>query len=65
MFAIIDTDKCSLEACGGWKCQAKSTCPTKAIVQLESGESPIMDSGRCTGCRKCLTSCPMRAIKLV
>jgi len=65
MFAIIEEEKCSLLACGGRVCQAKGKCPTKALWQPEPGESPFMDSGRCTGCRKCLQACPMRAIKMV
>ncbi len=65
MFAIIEEEKCSLTVCGGRSCQAKGLCPTKALWQPEPGEVPFMDAGRCTGCRKCLAACPMRAIRMV
>ena len=65
MYALIDMGKCDLTVCDGRKCLAKAKCPTKAIWQPEPGEPPFMDAGRCTGCRKCLPACPLRAIKMV
>lgn len=62
---LIDVAKCRPSACDGELCQARGECPTKAIWQPEPGEVPFLDVGRCTACGKCLTACPLRAIRKV
>ena len=47
-------------ACG--KCQARDVCRTKAILQIDRGEPPFIDSSRCYGCRACIPVCPAGAI---
>ena len=44
------------------RCTARRVCRTKAIVQLDPGEPPIIDPSRCFGCMNCLQQCPAGAI---
>jgi MinD superfamily P-loop ATPase len=44
------------------KCQARSVCPSKAILQIDPGEPPFIDPNRCYGCRACVPMCPNGAI---
>ena len=44
------------------KCQARSVCRTKAILQIDPGEPPFIDPSRCYGCRACIPVCPAGAI---
>jgi MinD superfamily P-loop ATPase len=44
------------------KCVAREVCRTKAILQLDRGEPPFIDSSRCYGCRACIPACPNGAI---
>ncbi|MDP2659434.1 MAG: 4Fe-4S binding protein [Dehalococcoidia bacterium] len=65
MYPVIDMEKCDRTACDSRKCRARAKCPTKAIWQPDPGDQPYLDVGRCTGCRKCLPACPVRAIMMV
>jgi len=44
------------------KCAARRVCKSKAIVQLDPGEAPMIDAARCFGCQVCVDACPARAI---
>jgi len=50
--------KCIL--CGA-RCQ--SVCPKNAITMTEQGE-PVIDTAKCTGCRKCSKICPSQALEI-
>jgi MinD superfamily P-loop ATPase len=54
----VDDDKC--EACR--RCLARAVCKSKAILQLDPGESPFIDSSRCYACYVCIPACPNGAI---
>ena len=47
-------------ACGA-RCEA--ACPVDAIVMNDKGE-PIIDTTQCTGCRKCVKTCPAEALEI-
>ena len=44
------------------RCVARQSCKTKALVQLDPGESPVVDAARCYGCHTCVPACPAGAI---
>jgi MinD superfamily P-loop ATPase len=44
------------------KCVARQVCRTKAILQIDPGEPPYIDSHRCYGCHLCIPACPHGAI---
>ena len=44
------------------KCVARGSCKTKALVQVDPGEAPLVDGARCYGCYKCAPACPYGAI---
>ena len=46
------------------KCLARKVCRTKAILQLDPGESPFIDASLCYGCLACIPACPHNAIVL-
>jgi electron transfer flavoprotein alpha subunit len=48
-------------ACGA-RCQI--SCPADAIEMNEKGE-PVIDPGKCIGCRKCVKVCPAEALEMV
>lgn len=54
----IDDEKCA--ACR--RCLARSVCRSKAILQLDPGEPPFIDSSRCYACYACISACPHGAI---
>jgi len=62
--ALIHPDLCQPEQCERGRCIARRECPTKAIIQLDPGEAPQVDSALCRGCSDCLSVCPARAITL-
>jgi electron transfer flavoprotein alpha subunit len=47
-------------ACGA-RCEA--ACPVDAIRMNDKGE-PIIDTAKCTGCRKCIKICPAEALEI-
>ena len=47
-------------ACGA-RCQ--SSCPVNCIEMTDSGE-PIIETGKCIGCQKCVKICPAAAIEM-
>ena len=57
---IVLDDRC--KSCR--RCVAQSVCKTKAIIQIDPGEPPMIDPGRCFGCLKCIPECPGEAIVL-
>jgi Fe-S-cluster-containing hydrogenase component 2 len=46
------------------KCAARAVCRSKALVQLDRGDSPFVDASRCYGCDLCVPACPFGAIQL-
>lgn len=58
--SIPQIDDALCRACR--KCEARSVCRSKAIVQIDPGESPVIDPSKCYGCNVCLTACPFGAI---
>lgn len=44
-------------------CQARSACKTRAIVQYERGDLPIIEQSRCLGCLACIPACPHDAVR--
>lgn len=53
------------ELCQGCaKCAARAVCKTKALVQVDPGEAPLVDGARCYGCYKCVPACPYGAITI-
>jgi MinD superfamily P-loop ATPase len=57
---LVQDDRCA----GCRRCVARGVCRTKAIVQLDPGEPPMIDASRCYGCLVCITECPRGAISL-
>ena len=58
--AIPRIDDAACRACR--KCVARSVCRSKAILQVDPGEPPVIDPSKCYGCNACLTACPFDAI---
>ncbi len=58
--ATISIDDESCRACR--KCVARKVCNVKAIVQMDPGEVPWIDTSRCFDCRLCIPACPFGAI---
>ncbi len=54
----IDPDLC--QECE--RCAAAKACRTKAIVQIDPGETPYLESDRCRDCWVCIPACPHGAI---
>jgi Fe-S-cluster-containing hydrogenase component 2 len=54
----IDPQHC--QACR--RCQARASCRIKAIVQLEPGDLPYIETQRCMACQTCVSACPFGAI---
>ena len=54
----IDSAYC--QACE--PCQAKLVCKTRAIVQLDPGDTPYIEYSRCSGCAQCVLACVYVAI---
>ncbi|MCK4726927.1 MAG: 4Fe-4S binding protein [Anaerolineales bacterium] len=46
-------------------CEARSSCNTRAIVQIDDDEPPYIDISRCNSCGQCVLSCPHNAIIMV
>jgi MinD superfamily P-loop ATPase len=44
------------------KCVARQVCRTKALLQIDPGEAPMVDGSICYGCHKCVAACPVGAI---
>lgn len=44
------------------RCVARRVCRTKALVQVDSGEAPVVNGATCYGCYKCVPACPFGAI---
>ena len=58
--AVINPAKCKICSL----CFAGEACPAKAIEQEEPGE-PFYVNAFCQGCRKCIVTCPNKAIKII
>jgi len=57
-FLLIDPRLC--QACAA--CDAKAVCRMRAVVQLERGDLPVIESSRCRGCMICVPACPHGAV---
>jgi Fe-S-cluster-containing hydrogenase component 2 len=44
------------------KCLARQFCRTKALLQVDPAEAPVVDAANCYGCHKCVPACPFGAI---
>lgn len=43
-------------------CSARLVCKPRAIMQIERGVLPAVDSSRCLGCKACVLACPHGAL---
>ncbi len=57
----INWDVC--QACT--PCLARQVCKPHALLQIDLGEPPYIDYGRCTNCAQCVQACCCGAIILV
>jgi MinD superfamily P-loop ATPase len=55
----IDFDLC--QACQ--PCQASRACRLQAIVQVDPGEPPYLETDRCRDCRVCIPACQFGAVR--
>jgi len=46
------------------KCLARAVCRSKALLQIDLGDAPVVDVSRCYGCAACVLACPIGALKL-
>ena len=53
-------DEALCQACR--PCPARKVCRVKAIVAIDPGEAPFVDSSLCYGCLICLPACPFDAV---
>ena len=60
--SVPQIDDAGCRACR--KCVARDVCRSKAILQIDPGEPPVIDPSKCYGCNVCLTACPFAAIVL-
>ena len=56
----IDDELC--RACS--RCLAAKACKVRAIVRLDPGDSPFLDTSRCYECRLCILACPFDAVRV-
>jgi MinD superfamily P-loop ATPase len=56
----VDFERC--QGCG--HCQARPICRTRAIVQPDRGDAPLIEVDRCMGCLVCVPACPHEAIRV-
>ena len=61
MRPILYVDLQACHTCS--KCQARLACKTRAIVQIERGDLPVIDAERCLGCQTCVPACPFGAVR--
>ncbi|MBN2548691.1 MAG: hypothetical protein JXB15_06020 [Anaerolineales bacterium] len=45
-------------------CEARLACKTRAIIQIDPGDPPYIELGRCTGCADCVAACNFNAIRM-
>ena len=57
---FIDWDRC--QACD--PCEARLVCNTRSIVQIDPGEPPYIEMGRCNQCGVCVEACCCEAITI-
>jgi ferredoxin len=61
--AVIDYNICDFKNCKEGVCLAAADCEKKVLKQEEPFETPYIDASLCSGCNKCISSCPSGAIK--
>ena len=44
------------------RCVTRRVCKSKAIVQIDPSEAPMINAARCFGCQVCVDACPAHAI---
>ena len=65
--AQVDFTVCNPENCGNKSgvCEAAHVCSHKLLIQEEPDEAPFVLSQKlCSGCGKCVLSCPLGAIEI-
>lgn len=63
MRPILYVEPALCQACTS--CSARLACKPRAIMQIERGELPAVDSSRCLGCKACMLACPHGAVRTV
>ncbi|MBE0429769.1 MAG: 4Fe-4S binding protein [Thermoleophilia bacterium] len=58
--AVVSTYQCT----GHDRCPARKNCPTRALTQMDPGETAVVNQSLCRGCGDCVKACPERAIIL-
>lgn len=61
--AAIDYNLCDFKQCQDGSCRAIADCEKKVLKQEEPFEPPYIVTSMCSGCNKCIPSCPSEAIK--
>lgn len=62
--AVINKDRCDRSPF----CPVKRICPVEAVTQnvkFFKGDTPVVDHEKCIGCGKCISVCPMKAVRMV
>lgn len=62
MYRTLRIDHESCLTCDA--CFARKACNTRAIVQFERGDLPVIEASRCHGCMACVPACPAGAVVL-
>jgi Fe-S-cluster-containing hydrogenase component 2 len=61
---VIDFSKCDPKKCRGGVCAAALTCPRKLLDQEAPHEVPLPGTSSCPECAKCVTACPLGAVRI-
>lgn len=64
MKAFVDSNMCTQSNKCNNKCLANKVCTTKAIFQLDPGETAVVELAYCNGCGLCMNECPVKAITM-
>lgn len=57
---LLMIDEAACRACG--KCLAARVCTTGALLRIDPGDSPFLDTSLCRGCLVCMDACPFGAV---
>ncbi|MDY6892412.1 MAG: hypothetical protein SVO26_01680 [Chloroflexota bacterium] len=63
---VVDYNECHPEKCDKGVCVAALACEYGSLVQEEPYEMPELNPAKwCHSCAKCVTACPLKAIKMM